>query len=154
MFEHPLIGYQWLELLFIGCPIAIAAAVLAHNLFELELIIKRSLLYAALAAPFVGVYAGILVSSRALPTHSLFIALVAGGVAALAFRPIHHRVQRTITRLVYGARGNPYELLSQINSADGTRQASSSSSPRRCSSRCGSPTRRSRCSPRGAATRW
>jgi signal transduction histidine kinase len=118
VFGHPLIGYQWLEFLFIGCPIAIAAAVLAHNLFELELIIKRSLLYVALAAPFVCVYAGVLVLlSRALPAHSLFIALVAGGVAALAFRPIHHRVQRTITRLIYGARGNPYELLSQINSA-------------------------------------
>ncbi len=43
-----------------------------------------------------------------------FIALLATGVIAVIFQPLRERLQRVFNRLIYGARDDPIEALSQL----------------------------------------
>ena len=119
IYGRPLVSFTWLQLVFITCPLAIAAAILRYRLFDIELIVKRSIVYGILGVALVIIYLLILAPlSQWLPAHSEFIALVAGGVAALVFRPVHDRIQRFVSRLVYGSRDDPFEVVSRISHLD------------------------------------
>lgn len=96
-------------------PVATAIAVLRHRLYDLDLVVNRTLVYAALTALVVGGYVGIVTAIEAL-----FVrpgrggSLVAAGVVALAFQPARDRVQRRVNRLMFGQRDDPYGVLSAL----------------------------------------
>jgi two-component system, NarL family, sensor kinase len=104
--------YAWALL-----PIAAGVAVLKYRLYDIDVVINRSLVYTALTVFVVGAYAGLVafadsVSSRGGAASSLFAAVV----VAVAFAPVKERVQRTVDRLLYGERRDPYRALSQLGS--------------------------------------
>jgi signal transduction histidine kinase len=45
---------------------------------------------------------------------ALILSLVLIGLIAILFQPLHNRLQRAVSRLVYGERDNPYAVLSQL----------------------------------------
>jgi signal transduction histidine kinase len=95
-------------------PLAAGVAVLRYGLYEIDVVINKTLVYAALAAFITAVYAGLVVGVGALigDRSNLAMSMVAAGIVALAFQPVRERVQRTANRLVYGERATPYEVLS------------------------------------------
>jgi two-component system NarL family sensor kinase len=100
----------------VGTAAGVGIAVLRFRLYELDLFIRRSLLFAALTGLVIGGYVAIvaagggLLADRAGPVPSL----VAVGLVAVAFQPARARVQHAVDRLVYGRRAEPYAVLSAL----------------------------------------
>lgn len=100
-----------------------AIAILWHGLFDVDMIIGRSLVYLALTAMVVAVYVALVGGfGRLLVTDaSVPLSLAATAVVALAFDPARRWLQRATNRLLYGFRDEPYEILSRLG--DGLRSA-------------------------------
>ncbi len=99
-------------------PILFAVAVLRYRLYDIEVIINRTVVLAA-AAAFAGlgytvlvVVVGDLVGRR---TSGFWLSLLATALVALAFQPIRRWVVRFANRLAYGSRAQPYEALSDFS---------------------------------------
>jgi signal transduction histidine kinase len=102
--------------LTVGVPVAIGVAVLRHHLYDIDLLINRTLVYAALTAAVVGVYVSVVgtVGAFLQARHELALSLFATGLVAVAFQPLRDRLQRGVNRLMYGDRDEPYQVLSRL----------------------------------------
>ena len=109
--------FQVLEvLLFMGIPISAGIAILKYRLYDIDLVINRTLVYGALTACVVGIYV-LLVGYMGVLFHAndnLLVSLVATGVVAVVFAPLRERLQRGVNRLMYGERDDPYAVLSRL----------------------------------------
>lgn len=97
----------------IGLEAALGFAVLKYRLYDIDLIINRTLVYGSLTLIIVAGYV-LLVSglSILLPGElGLAPSLLATAVVAVLFAPLKDRLQRTANRLVFGDRERPYEVL-------------------------------------------
>jgi signal transduction histidine kinase len=112
-----LVGYtftSYLTVLLI--PTSIGIAVLRHHLFDVDLVINRTLVYGVLTVSVVGLYMlvvgglGMLLQTRA----NFFVSLLAAGVVAVLFAPLRTRLQRGVNHLMYGERDEPYAVLSRL----------------------------------------
>ncbi len=103
----------------LGFPAAIGIAMLRHHLFDIDVVISRTLVYGALAAFITAVYVGIAVGIGALVggggKPNLGLSIFATAIVALGFQPVREGVQKVANRLVYGERATPYEVLSQFS---------------------------------------
>ena len=103
----------WFELLFTvvllsfgGVPIAVGVAVLKYRLYDIDVIVNRTLVYGSLTATLAATYFGGVVllqwSFRALTEGESQLAIVASTllIAAL-FNPLRHRIQSFIDRRFY-----------------------------------------------------
>jgi signal transduction histidine kinase len=97
-------------------PASIGIAMLRSHLFDVDLIINRTLVYGALTASIVIMYVLIVGSLSALfqTRGNLVISLLATGAVAVAFQPLRERLQRGVNHLIYGQRDEPYAVLSQL----------------------------------------
>jgi signal transduction histidine kinase len=106
-------------LAMLGLPVATGVAILKYRLYDIDIVISRTLVYGALAAFITAVYVGIvvgvgtLVGSGGQP--NLVLSIVATAIVAVAFQPVRERLQKVANRLVYGKRATPYEVLSQFS---------------------------------------
>jgi hypothetical protein len=100
-----LLYYVWL-LSFAGVPIAVGFAVLKYRLYEIDLIINRTLVYGALTATLVALYFGVIVMLQSLfvllTGEQSTLAVVASTllIAAL-FTPLRRRIQGFTDRRFY-----------------------------------------------------
>ena len=95
-------------------PAAIGVAILRHHLYDIDVVLNRSLVYSGLTAGVVGLYAAIVwVAARPLGPGT-GANLVATGVAAAAVLPLRTRLQRGVDRAMYGERGDPYAAVSRL----------------------------------------
>ena len=96
-------------------PVAITLAVLRHGLFDIDVVISRSLTFGALAAFIGAVYVGLVVGIGELlgaeNGADFGLSILATVVVALAFQPVRRRVEHWANRAVYGERATPYEIL-------------------------------------------
>jgi signal transduction histidine kinase len=103
----------------VALPAAIGVAILRYRLYDIDIVINRTVVFGALAAFITAVYVGIvvgigsLVGSQAQP--NLALSIVATAVVAVAFQPVRERVQRLANRLVYGKRATPYEVMADFS---------------------------------------
>jgi signal transduction histidine kinase len=103
--------------LAVGIPAACAIAILRYHLYDLDVVINKTLVYAGLAAFITAVYVAIVVGIGAGigNKRNLGLSILATAVVAVAFQPVRDRVQHLANRLVYGKRATPYEVLSQFS---------------------------------------
>jgi Signal transduction histidine kinase len=97
-------------------PLTLAISVLRYRLWDIDLIMNRALVYGALTAGIIALYI-LLVGALSLlsqTTGSLLISLLATGLIAFLFQPLRERLQRSVNRLVYGERDDPYAVLSRL----------------------------------------
>jgi signal transduction histidine kinase len=95
--------------------VAIGVAILKYRLYDIDRLISRSLVYAGLTAAVVGVYvAAVELLGAVFPHRGLGVSLGATGLIAVGFQPARERLQRTVDRLLYGHRHDPYTVLSQL----------------------------------------
>jgi hypothetical protein len=92
-----------------GVPVAMGIAILRHRLFDIDLIIRRTLVYALLVAALTGVYltgiAGLSAALQAIAggTGTLVVTLSTLAVAA-TFQPLRTRIQRAVDHRFYRAK--------------------------------------------------
>ena len=98
--------------------LSFAVAITKYRLYDIDIVISRTMTYTVLAALITGVYALIVVGIGSLlgqgdqPDVVLSIAAIA--FIAVTFEPVRLRVARWANRLVYGTRATPHEVLSQL----------------------------------------
>lgn len=108
---------QFLSLSFISLiPLTIGVAILRYRLWDIDLLINRSLVYGALTLLIVGLYAllvgglGSLFQARG----NFAIALITTGLIAVLFQPLRDRLQRGANRLMFGRRDDPAGMLAHL----------------------------------------
>jgi signal transduction histidine kinase len=104
-------------------PVAAGAAILRHRLYDIDIVINKTVVYGLLAAFITAVYVGLVVGIGTLvgSRGNLFLSILATAIIAVGFQPVRERARRLANRLVYGKRATPYEVLSDF----GERLASS-----------------------------
>jgi two-component system, NarL family, sensor kinase len=94
----------------------IAMAILKYRLYDLDLVVNRALVYAALSAIVVGVYvvvagaAGLLASGQR-PT---LVSVLATLAAVLLVLPLRQRMQHLVDHLLYGRRREPLSVVTAL----------------------------------------
>jgi signal transduction histidine kinase len=95
-----------------------AVAILRYRLYDIDLVISKTVTYGALAVFITVVYVVIVVGVGGLVggggEPNVVLAVGATAVVALLFEPIRSRVQRWANRVVYGERATPYAVLSEL----------------------------------------
>jgi signal transduction histidine kinase len=100
-------------------PVAAGAAILRYRLYDIDLVINKTLVVGTMAAlvsaAYVGLVAGIGELLGVSDSPHLALSLVATAGIALAFDPVRRRVQGWADRLVHGDRPTPYEALARLS---------------------------------------
>jgi signal transduction histidine kinase len=97
--------------------VAVAFAIFKYRLYDIDLIINRTLVYFSLTAFVIGMYIIIvgLLGSLFQTGSSLPVSLVATGFVAMIVQPLRERLQRTVNRFMYGERDEPYRVLGRLS---------------------------------------
>jgi len=110
-------------------PVMITVAVLRYRLFDIDVVISRTLLVAGLAGFVTVAYVGIVVGVGSLfgqgDEPDLALSVLATAVVAVAFQPVRRGLQRVANRLVFGRRATPYDVLSGFATRVGAAEPSS-----------------------------
>ena len=95
-------------LTFLGVPIAVSIAILRYRLWDVDLLIKRTLVYGSLTGLLVAVYVGLIIGLQALVSvltgqisQSPVVIVISTLAIAALFQPLRHRIQNTIDRRFY-----------------------------------------------------
>jgi signal transduction histidine kinase len=114
-----LIAYTVLYLSLLLIPFSIGVAILRYRLWDIDVVINRTLVYGTLTASVVLLYVLVVGGLGAVlqVQGSLIVSLIATGLAAVLFAPLRDRLQRGVNRLMYGERDDPYAVLSRLGSS-------------------------------------
>ena len=115
LFGHPWGPDPLHFLLFLLCPIAISVAILRVHLFDIDVVVRRSLVYGSLTVCVTALYAAAVgLLGRVFGRGSDVVVLVATALVAVLFAPLHRRLRSSISRLLYGERDDPYAIVSRL----------------------------------------
>jgi signal transduction histidine kinase len=99
----------------LALPATLAIAIVQHRLFDIDVVINRTLVYGALTGAIVLIYvASVTLLGELFATAGILVSLVATGVVAVLVQPIRERLQRAANRLMYGERDEPYTVVSRL----------------------------------------
>jgi signal transduction histidine kinase len=102
-------------LLLAAIPVSLGIAITKYRLYDVDLVISRSVVFVVLVGFITLVYAGVVVGLGSLVGgSSVGWSIAATAVVAVVFEPVRVRVQRWANRLVHGRRATPYEVLSEV----------------------------------------
>lgn len=95
-------------------PAACVVALLRHRLWDVDLVLSRSLSYGLLSGAVVGAYVVAVAALGSLIGSSSNAPVLATAVVALLVLPLHARLQRMVNRLVHGDADDPYTALARL----------------------------------------
>ncbi len=109
---------QWGAMPLLALPIAMgmAIAVVFYHLFDIRVILHRTMVWSALTGLVVLVYVvvvgglSIVFQMRGSP----IFALIATGLTAALFHPLKERLDRGVSALLYGERDTPYQVILRL----------------------------------------
>jgi signal transduction histidine kinase len=112
-------GWTLCLLLCLPLPVSIFVAILRHNLWDIDVIIRRTAIYGLLTALLAAVYySAVVVLQRLLAIttgrHEPIAIFIATLLIAALFQPLRERLQRGANRLLFGERDDPYAVLSTM----------------------------------------
>ena len=109
---------MWANVVVLLVPAGIAVAALRYRLYDLDLLVNRTLVAGLLVAGAGLVYVALVGWVGALVGSSEgWVPFVAAFAIATAFHPARVRLQRLVDRLFHGLRGDPYALLRELDRA-------------------------------------
>lgn len=99
----------------VALAVGLGLGVLKYRLYDVDLVINRTIVYGLLTVGLIAVYIAVVVGVGALlPVEDTIPALVATGIAAVAFAPLRDRLQRLVNQWMFGQRDDPYEVLAGL----------------------------------------
>jgi signal transduction histidine kinase len=99
----------------IGVPSAIGVAILKYRLYDLDLVIKKTVLSVTVAALLTGLFVAVAFAVGAIGGRTQTGTVVAAAAIGLAFWPALRLARRVSDRVVYGRRATPYEVLADFS---------------------------------------
>jgi signal transduction histidine kinase/uncharacterized membrane protein SirB2 len=103
-------------LLLLLIPLSIAFAIFRYRLWDIDIIVNRTLVYGGLTACIIGLYVLVVGALGTLfqAQGNVVISLLATGLIAVLFSPLRDRLQQAVNRLMYGERDEPYRVISRL----------------------------------------
>jgi signal transduction histidine kinase len=97
-------------------PLTIGFSILRYRLWQIELVVNRTLVYGLLTALVITLYGLViaLLSNLFQASSSTPVFILATAVIALLFEPLRRRLQRLVNRLMYGEQDDPLALLGKL----------------------------------------
>ncbi len=114
--DQPLVPWDWFAVAFVVVPLTLGAAVLRYGLFDVQVILRRSLVYGVVTVTLVvvpGAAALMTVQLLADPTGWELLLLVAL-VVTVCLLTLRVRLTKWASRLIFGHRDNPYAVMSEL----------------------------------------
>jgi signal transduction histidine kinase len=98
-------------------PVAVAVAVLKYRLYDLDIVVRKTVVTALVAGTFTAIYALAVVAAGAVTGRpgSSPLTFAAAALAAVLLQPVRVRAGRLADRLVYGRRPSPDEVLAEFS---------------------------------------
>ena len=95
---------------------SLSVCILRYQLWDIDIIINRTLVYSVLSAWVIAVYILIvgLLGNLFHTDDNLLFSLMATGIVAVSFHTLQDRIQQTINRLMFGHRDDPYIVLERL----------------------------------------
>ena len=109
----------YLPLIYLGSAVfaaGIGISILRYRLWDIDILINRTLVYGALTAIVIGIYVivvgalGTIIQGRV----NLLTSMLAIGLVAVLVQPLRDRLQRGVNRMMYGERDDPVTVLSRL----------------------------------------
>jgi hypothetical protein len=112
---HPLVN-DTVVVLYLPIGLSIGVAILRYQLWDIDILINRTLVYAVLTGILITVYALIVSGLGGLVKndHSFVISLLSAGVIAVSFQPLRAAIQRIFNRLLFGQRDEPIKVMAEL----------------------------------------
>jgi hypothetical protein len=105
---YDLVGFRLYEMVTLALPVSFAVAIQRNQLFDVDALIKRTLVYGTLTAILVAIYFGMVIGAQALGEHlaremspPAWVIVGTTLVIAALFNPLRHRIQAFIDRRFY-----------------------------------------------------
>lgn len=104
-------------LVLVGIPVASGIAILKYRVLDLDIVIKKTVVFGAVVVLITAVYLAVVVwvGPKVGGEGSGVASLAATIIVVLAFQPVSRLARRLADRLVYGERATPYEVLSGLS---------------------------------------
>lgn len=114
--RSPLVRDVLLGLAVLTVPLATGIAITRYRLYDIDLLVNRTLVYGGLTAVVLSVYVTtVTVTGRLVQDLTDWqTALPATGMVALVMLPLRDRLQIAVNRLMYGDRDDPYGALARL----------------------------------------
>ncbi len=113
-----LISVNTLGLLVLPFPISLAIAIWRHQLFDIDLIINRALVYSLLTGTLAVVYSiSVILLQLVFPVRSQTSVVLSTLAIAALFNPLRGRIQNDIDRLFYRKKYDAQRILDTFNLA-------------------------------------
>jgi signal transduction histidine kinase len=115
------LAFAGFALVGIGVPVAMGVAILKYRLYDLDVVIKKTVVFAILAALITAVLVGTILLVTTFVTFAAPNEAETGAVAVAVFIvgvlvwPLWRLAKRIADRLVFGGRSSPYEVLTQFS---------------------------------------
>jgi signal transduction histidine kinase len=97
-------------------PVTMTIAVTRSRLWNIDVVINRTLVYVALTAATMALYVLVVgtLGNLLQVGNSTFIAFLTTGFVAILFQPLRDRLQGGVNRMMYGERDNPVAVLTKL----------------------------------------
>ena len=115
--DNPWVVNAALALAGVALPVTIGIAILRYQLFDIQLVLSRTLTYGVLVGAVVGLYALLLFGAKRLLGDSAAGGVFAVALVAVAVQPAYSILRRRIERWVYGYRADPAAALRRLGAS-------------------------------------
>ena len=122
-YDQPLLNVilkvTYLPLLYISSAvfaIGIGISILRYRLWDIDILINRTLVYGALTVTVIGIYVIVVgaLGTAIQGSGNLLLSILATGLVAVFVQPLRDHLQRSVNRMMYGERDDPVTVLSQL----------------------------------------
>jgi signal transduction histidine kinase len=101
-----------LLILSLGVPGAMAIAVLKYRLYDLDLVIRKTVVFTVVAFTLTALYLGVLAVATIGAVPRILVGVI---LLAVTFNPVRKAARSIADRIVYGRRASSYEVLSDFS---------------------------------------
>ena len=116
------LGLEWIDpvfgligVLYVCLPLAAGLAIARHGLYDIDLVVNRTLVFGALSAFVLLGYGGVVLIVGAIAGSAGNLAsLLAAALVAMAAAPLRTRLQTAVNRMLYGDRDEPHVALIRL----------------------------------------
>ena len=113
---EPLLPWSFAAILGLPFPVLVAASIVRHRAFDIDVVVRRSLVYGGLTLAVIAMYiltTGLMTAALGGGT-GFASSLLATGVAAIVALPLRDLLQRGVSRWLYGDRDEPVEAIRRL----------------------------------------